>query len=59
MVNWEVLCFSVLWNSFLKTEFLDFPGGPVVKTELPTQRVRVRSPVGELRSHVPPGEARK
>ena len=33
----------------------DFPGGPVVKNPLPMQGTRVRSLVGELRSHMPWG----
>ena len=37
----------------------DFPGVPVVKTELPLQGARVRSLVGELRSHMPQGVAKK
>ena len=37
----------------------DFPGGPVVKTALPTQRAWVQSLVGELRSHKPHCAAQK
>ena len=36
-----------------ETQPWDFPGGPVVKTALPMQGGRVRSLVGELRSHIP------
>ena len=35
------------------------PGGPVVKTPLPLQRVWVPSLIGELRSHVPQGAPKK
>ena len=37
----------------------DFPGGPVVKTMLPMQGVQFRSLVGELRSHLLYGAAKK
>ena len=37
---------------FKKLPRRDFPGGPVVKTLLPMQGVRVRSLVLELRSHL-------
>ena len=35
----------------VRMEGRDFPGSPVVKTALPTQRAWVQSLVGELRSH--------
>lgn len=31
----------------------DVPSGPVVKTELPVQRMQVRSLIEELRSYIP------
>ena len=37
----------------LKTEIREFPGGPVVDSVLPMQGAWVRSPVGELRFHMP------
>ena len=37
----------------------DFPGSPVVKTAIPLQGIRVWSLVGELRSHMPRGLAKK
>ena len=43
------------------SEDRDFPGGPMVRQDssLPLQGVRVQSLVGELRSHVPQGVAKK
>ena len=38
---------------------MDFPGGPVVKTLLSMQRTWVQSLVGELRSHMQCGAAKK
>ena len=38
---------------------MDFPSGPVVKTVLPLQGAQVRSLVGELRSHMLRGAAKK
>ena len=37
----------------------DFPGGPVVKTELPLQGAQVWSMAGELRYQMPCGTAKK
>ena len=37
----------------------DFPGGPVAKNVLPLQGAQVRSLVGEPRSHIPVGAAKK
>ena len=37
----------------------DFPGNKAVKTVLPLQGVQVQSLVGELRSCMPSGEAKK
>ena len=37
----------------------DLPGGPVVKTVHPLQGAWVRSPVRELRSHMPQGMGQK
>ena len=37
----------------------DFPGGPVVDSELPVQWVRVTSLVGELRYHMRHGQKTK
>ena len=43
-----------------KNEKRDFPGGPVVRlSELPMQGAHVQSLVGELRSHMPNGVAKK
>ena len=41
------------------THLRDFPGSPVIKTALPLQGTRVQSLVGELRSHMPHGMAKK
>ena len=38
---------------------MDFPGGPMVKTLLSMQRTWVQSLVGELRSHMQCGAAKK
>ena len=38
---------------------MDFPGGPIVKTPLWMQGSQVRFLVGELRSHKPPGLAKR
>ena len=37
----------------------DFPGGPVVKTELPMQEAQVRFLLRELRTHMLNGMAKK
>ena len=39
--------------------YWDFPGGPVVKTVLPWQGGQVQSMMGELKSPMPRGEAKK
>ena len=40
---------------FTKSNIEDLPGGPVVMMALPKQGARVRSLVGELKSHMPWG----
>ena len=40
-------------------KYWDFPGGPVVDSALPLHGARVSSLVGELRSHIPRGRAKK
>ena len=42
-----------------KVEDEGFPGSPVVKTTLALQRLQVQSLVGEPRSHMPGGTAKK
>ena len=37
---------------YVNTATGDIPGGPVLKTLFPMQRVKVQSLVGELRSHM-------
>ena len=50
---------QMLRSVFLKIRSSrNFPGHPMVKTSLPTQRARVRSLIGELRSHVLQGVAK-
>ena len=46
-------------NSLEKNPHRDFPGGAVVKTRLPAQGAQVQPLVGELRSHMLPGAAKK
>ena len=46
------------YHAAIKTEG-DFPGGPVVESSLPMQWAWVRSLVGELRSHMLWGMAKK
>ena len=49
----------MLLNNLLKELLGDFPGSPVVKTPRFHCRVRVHSLVGELRSRMPCGTAKK
>ena len=45
--------YSALCTASVNTFILrDFPGGPVVKTMLPVQKMQVQSLVRELRSHI-------
>ena len=48
-----------LLKRILKLIFLEFPGSPVVRTLLPLQGAWVRPLVGELRSCMPQGMAKK
>ena len=51
------MCIS---KSFKNNEKRDFPGGPVVRlSELPMQGAHVQSLVGDLRSHMQNGVAKK
>ena len=43
----------------VKLCFREFPGRPVAKTEPPRQEAQVQPQVGELRSHMPRGTAKK
>ena len=50
---------SSILLSLSKRQPQDFPGSPVFETVLPMQRVLVQSLVGELRSHILWGTAKK
>jgi len=46
-------------NLFLKLSYRDFPSGPAVDSVLSMWEARVRSLVGELRSHVSQGTVKQ